>query len=82
MEDSGEAVSFVELEPLLMIPPPQSDWVIKKVAEVKRRLGYSFDGMKQRIRDFFGKLKGLGVGARRVGRAATKDPMVGEGLVS
>lgn len=57
VEDYGETASFAEPKLLFLLPSPRSDWVIKKVAEVKRRLGYSFHGMKQRIEDIFWEIK-------------------------
>lgn len=43
----GEADSVIDFDPILMLPPPShSDWVLKKVAEVKRRLGYAFQGIE------------------------------------
>lgn len=47
MDDSREMGSFMEPKPLLMLlPPPHSNWVIKKVADVKRRMGYAIEGMR------------------------------------
>lgn len=45
--DDDELLS--EVEPVLLIPPPRHrlDWMIKKVAEVKGRLGYSFKELEQ-----------------------------------
>lgn len=38
-----------------MLPPPalQSKWAIKKVVEVKRKLGCAFIGLEARVEDFF-----------------------------
>lgn len=54
----GEYDSITEAEPILMLPPvARSDWVIKKVAKDKRRLGYSFKGMEQQVKDFFWEIE-------------------------
>lgn len=53
-----EEDSIIEADPILMLPPrPHFDWVIKKVAEVKRRLGYSFKGIEQRVEEFFSEIE-------------------------
>lgn len=46
--------SIEEVVPILMLPPPSlSEWVIRKVVEVKRRMSYSFKEMEQKIEEFF-----------------------------
>lgn len=53
-----EEDSIIDADPILMLPPDlQSEWVVKKVVEVKRRLGYAFKRMKQRVEDFFMKIE-------------------------
>lgn len=45
LHDGNDECLFSYVDPLMMLPPPiYSDWMLKKVAEVKRRLGYSFKG--------------------------------------
>lgn len=49
-----EFEQVMEAEPILMLlPPSSSDWVIRKVAKVKRRMGHSFKGMGEKIEEFF-----------------------------
>lgn len=43
----GDGDFIIDAEPILMLPPPpHSDWLLKKVAEVKRRLGILFRALK------------------------------------
>lgn len=50
LADLGEYDSITEAEPILMLPPAaHSDWVLKKVVEVKRRLGYNFKEVERRV---------------------------------
>lgn len=54
--NKDEIIQDVDL--LLMLPPPyRSNWMIKKVAEVKRRLGYAFKDMEQRVENFFWEIE-------------------------
>lgn len=48
-----------EVKPLLMLPPTylRLKWVLKKVAEVKRRLGCAFSGIEDRVEDFFWEIE-------------------------
>lgn len=58
IQDWGDEDFCMEAEPMLMLPPYyQSDWVIKKVVEVKRRLGYSFQEMKHHVEEFFWEIE-------------------------
>lgn len=50
--------SITEAKPILMLPPmARSDWVLKKVAELKRRLGYNFKEVERRVEDFFWEIE-------------------------
>lgn len=44
---------IIEADPILMLPPPSSGWVVKKVAEVKRRMGFSFKEIENKVEEFF-----------------------------
>lgn len=50
---------ITEAEPILMLPLPAqySKWVIKNVAEVKRRLGYAFRGLEECVEEFFREIE-------------------------
>lgn len=48
-----------DVEPIFMLPPPlSSKWVLKKVVEVKRRLGYTFQEIEKCVEDFFWEIEG------------------------
>lgn len=49
-----ELDQVTDVETILMLPPPSSfNRVLKKMAKVKWRLGYSFKGMEQQVEDLF-----------------------------
>lgn len=54
----GEHDLITKAEPILMLPPTiHLDWVLKKVAEVKRRLGYNFKEVEKWVEEFFWKIE-------------------------
>lgn len=61
-----EEISFKE--PLYMLPPPSaSNWVLKQVNDIKRRMGISFDGLEEKIEELFREIE------RRRGSSTTKS---------
>lgn len=57
LEEYKDEEGVTEVEPLLMLSPLalQSKWVVKKVKEVKRQLGYAFAGREDHVEDFSGR---------------------------
>lgn len=52
-----DAIKIIDAEPILVLPPPSSRWVVKKVAEIRRRMGYSFKEIEHKMEDFFWEIE-------------------------